>query len=96
MSRRHDDPENFDPRSMRESFLYTLLKYGLSTFLVLYLLGVLSPMGLKPPYFDFKESLDAHERRMDERAFRSEDLMRGVCLGVWDGKPDKQNLFCNK
>ena len=89
MTNRRRDDENDSGvalRNGRPTILGTALKYGLSTFLVLYLLGVFSYVGLKPPYFDCKMAIDAHEQKMDERDQRTLDTLRGIC----------QNKFCNR
>ena len=99
--RRTGDPEDFDPRAHRlrngrQDILQAVLKYGLSTFLVLYFLGVFASFGLRSPFMDFKQELAAHDQRMDERDQRVIDLMRGICLGVWDSKALEQQRFCNR
>ena len=98
MKRRADDPDDLNPAELRggQIEIFRLLKYGLSTFLVLYLLGVFSFLGLKPPYFDFKTALDAHENQQQDRHIEAILLQRGICLGVWQNAPQQQNTYCNR
>lgn len=86
--RRLTDSDEFDPRphrvrNGRQDLLQVILKYGLSTFLVLWLLGAFKPLLLPSPIIDMKQAIEKHEANQDMRHAESLRLWRIICRGAW-------------
>ena len=92
--RRSDDTDDEGYRRRRDNgngrreILHTILKYGLSTFLVLYFVGAFSAAGMPSPFVELRISLLKHDQD-------TQTLLRGICIGTWRDSVYDQIRYCN-